>query len=98
MRKCAWTILAVVVVPLLMLHPAAWADDTDEDGLPDDVEVQLGTDPAVAEEFELVAEDNVTDVEEGTEGRHEPTRTRSPAGPPWAARWRTSTRAARDSG
>ncbi len=63
------TLIVLAAAPLM-------AQDTDADGLPDDVEKRLGTLPDTAEELELIAEDKLTDIEEGGEPRHDITEIR----------------------
>ena len=46
-----------VLVGLLCLTPCAFAQDADSDGLPDAIEVQLGTNPALDEGLELIIDD-----------------------------------------
>lgn len=52
----------IVLLPALACCPAL-ALDTDGDGLPDDVERRLGSRPDFAEQFELLAEDDVGDAD-----------------------------------
>ena len=57
MMRRAWCALAVVVMGVSWVAGAAWAQDADGDTIPDDLEVELGTDPRVAESLELVLDD-----------------------------------------
>ncbi|MFQ6133829.1 MAG: hypothetical protein ACE5R4_17440, partial [Armatimonadota bacterium] len=53
-------LLSTALLALLAVGPAA-AADRDADGLPDDLELALGTDPAFAERLELICQDKSRD-------------------------------------
>jgi len=45
---------------LILLFPAlAFAQDRDNDGLPDEIEVKLGTDPGLDEGLQLIIDDKL---------------------------------------
>ena len=51
------TSLCALLLGLALLPGAAYAQDRDGDGLPDEIEVKLGTDPDRSEELQLLIDD-----------------------------------------
>ncbi|HOM82296.1 MAG TPA: hypothetical protein PLZ94_10975 [Armatimonadota bacterium] len=66
MNKVFWTTLCALLLGLALLPGAANAQDRDGDGLPDEIEVKLGTDPDRSEGLQLLIDDRARGVGDTT--------------------------------